>query len=133
MTGQKTITAAGYEKLVCLQCGGQFRGNENKKFCTDACKNSFHNARRKKESREIGEVITMLKTNRRIIADLLDGEEIKKVSAQRLLDKGFVFRYHTHRRTNKGDGKEYIFCFDYGYLELPSGWYTIVHSFKEDR
>lgn len=116
---------------MCVQCGKRLTGNDNKRFCNEYCKNSFHNGIRKKESREIGEIITILKTNRRIIADLLDGLEIRKVSAQKLLDKKFVFRYHTHRRVNKGDGKEYIFCFDYGYLELSPGWYSILHAFKE--
>lgn len=119
------------EKMQCIQCTKKISGNDNKRFCNDFCKNAFHNARRKKESKEIGDIITMLKTNRRIIAELLNDKEIKKVSAQRLLDKGFVFRYHTHRRINKGDNKEYIFCFDYGYIELPSGWYTILKAFKE--
>ena len=118
-------------KMKYLQCPKLFSGNDNKKFCSDICKNDFHNARRKKEAQEIGDIITILKTNRRIIVDLLNGKEIKKVSAQRLLDKGFIFRYHTHLRTNKGDGKEYVFCFDYGYLELTSGWYTILRAFKE--
>ncbi len=119
------------EKMACVRCGKKISGNDNKKFCNDFCKNAFHNSRRKKESREIGDIIGILKTNRRIIAGLLNGLEIKKVSGQRLLDKGFIFRYHTHRRINKGDGKEYIFCFDYGYLELASGWYTLVRGFKE--
>jgi len=123
---------ASLSKLQCLYCNNYFSGNDNKKFCSDKCKNAFNNARRKAENKEIGTIINTLKTNRRIIIELLNGQKIKTVSAQRLLDKKFVFRFHTHTRINKGDGTEYVFCFDYGYLPLKSGWYKIVKAFKED-
>jgi hypothetical protein len=119
------------QKQVCQQCAKSFSGNENKKFCGDKCKNDHHNRRRKIESLEIGDVVNILKVNRRVLAELLGDQATKKVSAQRLMDKGFNFHYHTHHRVNKGDAKEYIFCFDYGYLQLPSGWYMIVLGFKE--
>jgi hypothetical protein len=119
-------------KIKCLRCPKLFSGNENKLFCSLECKNAYHNARRKQEAQEIGAVISILKTNRRIIGELLDGENIKKVRTQRLLDKGFIFRYHTHTRVNKGDSKEYIFCFDVGYLQLSADWCTIVRAFRED-
>ena len=120
-------------KAICLNpaCGKTFSGNENKKFCSSECKNEYHNARRKEENKEIGMVVNILKTNRRILEQLLGERKVKNVSGQRLLDNGFVFRYHTHRRPNKGDGKEYIFCFDLGYLPLENGWYKIVKGFKE--
>lgn len=119
-------------KVKCARCPELFVGNENKIYCSDKCRNIVNNARRKAENLQIGGIITKLKTNRRIIQELLDDKEIKNVPAQRLLDKGFVFNYHTHIRTNKGDSKEYIFCFDYGYLALPSGWYKILKAFKND-
>lgn len=119
-------------KPKCLYCRKTFSGNDNKKFCSDGCKNNFHNNRRKLENKEISTVINALKSNRRIIMDILGDKSIKSVSGQRLLDQGFIFRYHTHRRTNKGDGKEYIFCFDFGYLPNGNGWYKLVKAYRED-
>lgn len=118
-------------KMNCIFCQKIIRGNENKKFCSNACKNSFHNAKRKQEMRQIGAIINILRTNRNILAKLLRDRETLKLSSQRLLDQGYIFRYHTHRRVNKGDGREYIFCFDYGYTELNSGWHMIVKRFTE--
>ena len=64
--------------------------------------------------------------------ELLSGEQKKKVAEQRMLDLGYIFRYHTHTRSNKGDGKEYVFCFDCGYLPLGNKWYKIVRAFSEE-
>lgn len=123
----------GQKRMTCLlpSCKNLFMGNENKKFCSLACKNAFHNEKRKTEQQEIGNVINILKSNRRILAAILGSNQVKKISEQRLLDKGFIFRYHTHRRINKGDNKEYIFCFDVGYVTHAAGWYTVVKAFKE--
>lgn len=127
------IMAKAPPKVACLNpgCGKTFSGNENKKFCSIACKNEYHNAKRKTETKDIGTIVTILKTNRRILEELLDGRSVKSVSEQRLLDSGFIFRYHTHIRVNKGDGKEYKFCFDFGYQTKSNGWYQIVKGFKE--
>lgn len=120
-------------KVQCLnpECGNRFTGNTNKKFCSTACKNEYHNQKRKGEGKEISVIVNILKSNRRILEEVLGTNSVKNVSGQKLLDKGFVFRYHTHTRPNKGDDKEYIFCFDHGYLPLKSGWYKIVKGFKE--
>lgn len=124
------MTTINAPRPKCLYCHRPFSGNDNKKFCTDRCKNAFHNNRRKHETKEIGRIVTILKTNRRILEELLTGRDKRNIHEQELLDKGFIFRYHTHRRTNKGDNKEYYFCFDYGYLALSNRWYMIVQSFK---
>ncbi len=120
-------------KAVCLNpgCGKAFTGNENKKFCSPTCKNEYHNAKRKEEHKEIGMIVNILKSNRKILEAFLEKNVVKNVSGQKLLDSGFVFRYHTHTRPNKGDDKEYVFCFDLGYLPLKSGWYKIVKGYKE--
>ena len=79
-------------KAVCANpdCGKSFSGNENKKFCSTACKNEYHNAKRKGENKEIGPITNILKSNRRILEEVLGDHSVKNVSTQRLLDKGFV-------------------------------------------
>lgn len=126
------MTESDLQQPACLQCQKPLNGNDNKKFCAYTCRNAWHNARRKHESKEIGRVINILKTNRRIMNELLAGGQKKNVAEQRLLDLGFIFRYHTHTRSNKGDGKEYVFCFDCGYLPLGNNWYMIVRAFSEE-
>ncbi|MFT3749087.1 MAG: DUF2116 family Zn-ribbon domain-containing protein [Agriterribacter sp.] len=114
------------KKRKCLVCSKSFEGNDNKKFCSEKCKNAYNNGRRKEETGQTGKVISILKHNRRAMEMLLDGKEVTNVKEQTLLDNGFVFRYHTHTRANHGDQKEYIFCFEYGYHRKENGWCTIV-------
>jgi len=48
-----------------------------------------------------------------------------KAPKSRLLDKGFDFSYMTSTYTTKA-GATYIFCYEYGYLELDNDWYALV-------
>lgn len=111
---------------TCLVCPTPISGNDNKKFCSDKCKNAYNNSRRKQETGQIGRVISILKNNRRTMETLLDGKSVTNVKEQAMLDSGFVFRYHTHTRVNQGDQKEYLFCFEYGYHRKDNGWCTLV-------
>ena len=120
--------AALINKRECLTCKKKISGNENKKFCSDTCKNVYHNSKRKQESGLTGKIISILKSNRKILEILMDGKSVTNVKEQALLDNGFVFRYHTHNRVNQGDKKEYIFCFEYGYCRKENGWFTIVKN-----
>jgi len=114
------------KKRKCLVCPNPVEGNDNKKFCSDKCKNAYHNSKRKAETGQTGKVISILKNNRRTLQMLLEGKEVTNVKEQAMLDNGFVFRYHTHNRKNQGDQKEYLFCFEYGYHRKENGWCTIV-------
>src|SRR5450432_2172183 len=54
----------------------------------------------------------------RILEELLpEGKEMAKTTKERLLQKGFLFKYVTHLFTNK-EGMIYYYCYDYGYLPL---------------
>ena len=69
--------------------------------------------------------------NRRILEELLpDAEETAKANKEKLLQKGFLFKYVTHLYTNK-KGNTYYFCYDYGYLPLENDWYLIVRRKEE--
>ena len=72
-----------------------------------------------------------LSKNRRILEELLpEGEEMSKVTQDKLLQKGFLFKYVTHLYTTKA-GKTYYYCYEYGYLPLDNDWYLVVKK-KED-
>ena len=72
-----------------------------------------------------------LSKNRRILEELLpEGEETAKTTQDKLLQKGFLFKYVTHLYTTKA-GKVYYYCYDYGYLPLDNEWYLIVRRKEE--
>ena len=69
--------------------------------------------------------------NRRILEDFFcNGEEMVKTTKEKLLQKGFQFKYFTNTLINK-KGSIYYFVYNLGYLPLENDWFLIVKR-KED-
>ena len=116
------------ETKKCLFCNKLLRGRADKKFCDDACRNSYNNQQKAKTnySNYIRNINNTLLKNRRILEDILPAnEETAKASQDKLIQKGYIFKYHTHTYTNQ-KGNVYYYCYDYGYLPLENNWYLIV-------
>jgi hypothetical protein len=112
----------------CLFCDKPVRGRTDKKFCHDACRNSYNNQQKAKAnySGYIRNINNTLLKNRKILEGILPAnEETAKASQDKLVQKGYVFKYHTHSYTNHR-GNAYYYCYDYGYLPLENNWYLIV-------
>jgi len=119
------------ETRTCLTCGKTIRGRSDKKFCDDYCRNNHNNQLKAESNNYVRNINNSLKKNRRILEDLLQGnEDMAKSSREKLVQLGFQFRYMTHTYTNK-KGNTYFFCYDYGYLPLEHDWYLIVKR-KQD-
>jgi len=75
----------------------------------------------------------ILKKNRRVLAELLDGikEDHHTFTQKRLLTKGFQFGYYTHHYTTR-KGDTYCYCYDYGYLPLEGEYYLVVKTREPD-
>jgi len=112
------------EKRTCIDCGETFNGRVDKKFCSDLCRNSHNNKINSDSTNFVRNITNILRKNRRIIESLLP-EETAKVSQQKLTDKGFNFNYHTNISTTK-TGKNYVFCYEYGYLPIEGNYYLLV-------
>ena len=119
------------ETKACLTCGKTLRGRADKKFCDDACRNTYNNQLKADTNNYVRNINNALGKNRRILNDLLpDAEEMTKTTKHKLLHAGFQFKYITHTYTNK-NGNTYFFCYDYGYLPLEHEWYLIVRKKEE--
>ncbi|MFO0321330.1 MAG: hypothetical protein ACK504_02765 [Bacteroidota bacterium] len=112
------------EKRTCSECGDVFNGRADKKFCSDMCRNAFNNKLNSTSNAYLKSINVILRKNRKIIEEFLP-EETAKVSQQKLIDKGFNFQYHTNITTTK-TGKNYIFCYEYGYLPIENNYYLLV-------
>ena len=76
-------------------------------------------------------VMHALKKNRRILQEVLEGEDLQKTTRKMLNSKGYQFQYLTHQYTNI-KGQEYFFCFEYGYLPLDDEWCLVLrHPFEK--
>ena len=116
---------------LCLNCNKPLKGRTDKKFCDDYCRNNYNNQLKSNTINLVRNVNNALGKNRRILENLfIAGEEMAKTTRNKLLQKGFQFKYITHTYTNK-KGNIYFFCYDIGYLPLESEWYLLVKRKEE--
>jgi hypothetical protein len=111
----------------CLNCKKPLKGRLDKKFCSSGCKNEFNNRLQRQERAEINHIDLILKHNRRILKTWLDAFPTRAVSRTELMQAGLRFDYYTHHYTNHRKD-QYVFCYDYGYMELQDGRCLIVRK-----
>jgi hypothetical protein len=122
------VLAEEYPK--CLECGKPIKiGRSDRKFCSEGCKNLYHNKSKKGDHQEIKTIDLVLKKNRKILSKLFDPKKDKLVSRETLLKQGFDFKYHTQSITTKMTQNDFTFCYDYGYREVENEKYKIIRSF----
>lgn len=108
----------------CPECGEKIIGRSDKKFCSDYCRNAYHNKVNKDSKNLIRNINNRLRKNYRILEEL-NPEKKTKTTKMRLLDKGFDFEHITNLYTTK-NGTVYYFVYDLGYLPLDNDFYMIV-------
>ena len=110
---------------TCLECDQQLIGRVDKKFCNDYCRNSYNNRENKVANDYVRKVNVVLRKNRRILAQIMDGKDKTKTSKEELLLNGFNFYYYTNFYKTKQD-KTYYFVYEFGYLSLENEIYALV-------
>lgn len=119
------------EEKRCLACDKPLKGRSDKKFCDDYCRSAYNNELKSVINNQMRNINNALGKNRRILEELLpENEETAKTTKEKLVQKGFLFKYVTHLYTTKS-GKTYHYCYDYGYLPLDNDWYLIVRKKEE--
>ncbi len=119
------------EPKLCLTCEKPIKGRTDKKFCDDYCRNNYNNQLKAGTINLVRNINNALGKNRRILeATFAEGEEMAKTTQEKLLQKGFQFKYITHLYSNK-KGNTYYFCYDLGYLPLENNWYLVVKRKEE--
>ena len=99
-------------------------GREDKKFCSDGCRNSYNNKINKDSTNFMRNVNNKLRKNYRILSALnLDGKS--KTTRTKLLSKGFDFEFFTNILNTK-TGNTYYFLYDQGYLALENDYFMLV-------
>ncbi len=111
-------------KKECIECADLFSGRADAKFCSDHCRSNYHNKHNLGRSEFVRKVNMKLKKNWKILNELNpDGK--RNISKSDLTSLGFDFSYFTNTYVTK-TGKEYRFCYDQGYIQTGSEWYTLV-------
>lgn len=108
----------------CLECGEKIIGREDKKFCNDACRNSYNNKLNKDSTNLMRNIHYTLRRNYRILSE--NNKEGKtKVARKKLLDSGFDFSLITSVYKTKTNNT-YFFVYDQGYMPLEDDWLILV-------
>ena len=109
---------------ICPECGDVIVGREDKKFCSDACRNAYNNKINKDSNNYMRNINNRLRKNYRILASL-NTEGKTKTTKSRLVSKGFDFDYFTNLLHTK-TGNTYYFVYEQGYMPLENDYYILV-------
>ena len=109
---------------TCLECDEKIIGREDKKFCSDGCRNAYNNKINKDSNNYMRNINNKLRKNYRILLSINTDQKIK-TSRSKLLSKGFDFDYFTNiLHTNTGN--TYYFLYDQGYMLLDNDFVVLV-------
>ena len=109
---------------TCLECDEKIIGREDKKFCSDGCRNSYNNKINKDSNNYMRNINNKLRKNYRILLSINTEQKIK-TSKAKLLSKGFDFEFFTNILHTKS-GNTYYFLYDQGYMLLEHDYIVLV-------
>lgn len=113
----------------CLHCKKVLKGRADKQFCDITCKNAYHNADLADGEKVYKRVLKILRTNRKILKEVLGEKSSIDIEMDKLVAKGFDSDYLTHSKES-APGKRYYYSFDYGYRSEGNGKVKVVKSFN---
>jgi hypothetical protein len=108
----------------CLECNEKIVGREDKKFCSDGCRNAYNNKINKDSTNFMRNVNNKLRKNYRILSEL-NTEGKSKTTRSKLMSKEFDFEFFTSIYNTK-TGNTYYFLYDQGYRILEDDYYMLV-------
>lgn len=109
---------------TCLECSEKIVGREDKKFCSDSCRNAFNNKINKDSNNFMRNVNNKLRKNYRILSEL-NTEGKSKATRDKMINKGFDFDFFTNILQTK-TGNTYYFLYDQGYRSLDNDYFMLV-------
>lgn len=115
------------DKRKCLACNEPIVGRVDKRYCSDACRTLYHNQRYSGSANIVKKIDGILKQNRRVLRDILDGNLRRKIEKTALIDKGLDFDFFTNQFIHP-DGQIYFFIYEYGYLSKDDQEYLVFCS-----
>jgi predicted nucleic acid-binding Zn ribbon protein len=102
-------------KKICLQCGKPITGRLDKKYCDDYCRNMYNNQTKRADEKQIQQVNSIIRKNRRILKTLCP---VGKATVRKeVLDAmGYNYRYFSGLyRSSAPRSIAYFICYDYAF------------------
>ncbi len=113
-------------KGICRECGTGFRGRADKKFCSDHCRNAYHNEKNRVRNNLLRTVNNRLRRNYRILARVLETGSGGRIPRSDLREAGFDFRFITGI-TGACTGEASFRVYDLQY-QIDSGYCRIYRA-----
>lgn len=113
-------------KRTCPVCDHPFQGRRDKRFCSDQCRATFNNEKKRETEQVMQSINSILRKNRRILKSL-NPRGSSKVRVRYLKDQGFDFRYFTTYYVTSRSGVVYFFCYEFGYTRIEKEKLLIVN------
>ncbi|AXY73834.1 hypothetical protein D3H65_07505 [Paraflavitalea soli] len=116
------------EARTCPTCGKTIKGRADKRFCDDYCRNNYNNQLNSDSVNYVRNVNNILRRNRRILEETMEGvERATARSKAELAKKGYRFDFFTSIFTNK-EKETYYYCYEYGFKEIAHDKCIIVRN-----
>lgn len=116
------------ETRTCPACGKNIKGRADKRFCDDYCRNNYNNQLNSDTVNYVRNVNNILRRNRRILEETMEGvEKATARSKAELAKKGYRFDFFTSIFTNK-EKETYYYCYEYGFKEIAHDKCIIVRN-----
>lgn len=109
---------------LCLECNEKLIGREDKKFCSDGCRNAYNNKMNKDQNNLMRNINNKLRKNYRILSEL-NPDDKTKITRTKLVSKGFDFEFFTSIYQTK-TGNTYYFLYDQGYMAIENDGFVLV-------
>lgn len=113
------------KKITCLNCEELFEGRANKKFCSNSCKNQYHNEKNKEKTEKLLDINKKLHRNWSLLNDMYNVYRSKPIDIEMLTAAGFEEKFHTHIYKSHVGGI-YNFVYDYGWKPYIDNQIQIV-------
>lgn len=97
----------------CRVCSDRLYGRSDQKFCSDHCRNRFHNSIKRADHQFVRTIQSTLSRNRRILWNVIHSGQ-KEIAWEHLLNMGLEPDYCTQSYWKAGGQKIYI-CYDVAY------------------
>lgn len=114
-------------KKQCVQCGTNFVGRSDKRFCSLACKNTFNIALKKTTRDVVKETDSYLHRNREILAMLMGNDTKITIDKLILTRARFKWDYMTGIYLNK-EHKMYRMVYDFAWMDFSDQRVLLVRK-----
>jgi hypothetical protein len=110
---------------LCKCCNEPFKGRTDKQFCSNECRNQFHNKELAEKEIDVKRINSILRKNRSILRNLSPTGKTT-VRREYLEMQGFDMNYFTHVYLTKANNI-YRFCYEWGYILVGTEKVLIVN------